>query len=179
MYYRIFLLLPSVESLPSRFPYASLFQYSPRGKTPVSLNSQKLVGLIKRGDSSFINTALTLYEDTISDNFTDFLHQDALLIPIPRSAPLVADALWPSRVIAEALVDQGYGKESLACIERKTSVPKSSSSYSAGTRPSVKVHAKSLVVHPQVLSSQQITLIDDVVTLGRTSLVCAVLLSRV
>jgi len=63
-------------------------------------------------------------------------------------------------------------KEVMPCIERVNPVRKSSFQTNADSRPSVEEHYDSLSVTPVLLEPDQITLIDDVLTLGRTTLAC-------
>jgi len=101
-----------------------------------------------------------------------FLNREVTLVPVPRSAPLAEGALWPSRVIADILVDAGLGREVLPCIERVRAVRKSSSSP-ANERPSVAEHYQSLGIREQLMKPENITLVDDVLTQGRTMFACA------
>lgn len=106
-----------------------------------------------------------------------FLNAAVTLVPVPRSAPLAEGALWPSRVIAQVLVDHGYGGEVAPLIERISAVRKSSSSPAA-ERPLISEHRDSLVVRRDLISPEQITLVDDVLTMGRTTFACASLLQE-
>jgi Predicted amidophosphoribosyltransferases len=106
-----------------------------------------------------------------------FLNPQVTLVPVPRSAPLVEGALWPSLVIAQVLQEAGYGQSVQPLLERVTAVPKSSSSPAA-ERPLIDAHRASLRVRKDLLSPAQITLVDDVLTMGRTTFACAALLQE-
>jgi predicted amidophosphoribosyltransferase len=85
--------------------------------------------------------------------------------------------LWPAKVIADILAAAGLGASVLPCVQRVTAVRKSSSSP-AKDRPSVAEHYESLGVTPQLLRPAQITLVDDVLTQGRTMVACALRLAE-
>lgn len=97
---------------------------------------------------------------------------------MPRSAPLTEGALWPAKVIADVLQGAGLGGDVLPCIVRVTAVRKSSSSP-ANERPLVHEHYDSLVVEQELTRPAQITLVDDVLTMGRTMFACALRLHEV
>lgn len=101
-----------------------------------------------------------------------FLGPEVALVPVPRSAPLPDGALWPARVIADLLVEDGFGADVLPCLERVAAVPKSASSP-ASERPLWHQHYETLAVRADLLQPAQITLVDDVLTMGRTSYACA------
>lgn len=96
------------------------------------------------------------------------LGANVALIPVPRSAPLVKDGVWPSKVIAEALVKHGLGERVLPCLERVYAVKKSAFQTGSSERTTVEEHYQSLGVDTRLLQPERITLIDDVITQGRT-----------
>lgn len=154
-------------------PYGTLFNYSPRGRSERSVTSRNLCGAIKAGRPKVVEKAVAYLNRTEAENLRPFLNEDTTLVPVPRSAPLVADAIWPSKVIAEQLVQAGFGREVLPCIQRTNAIRKSSSQFNADSRPSVREQYDSLAVTPELASPTHITLIDDVLTLGRTTFACA------
>jgi len=104
-----------------------------------------------------------------------FLNPQTSLVPVPRSAPLAEGALWPAQVIAGVLQRSGFGAEVLPCIRRATAVRKSSSSP-AKDRPSVDEHLESFAMNRELSNPADITLVDDVLTQGRTMAACALML---
>ena len=97
------------------------------------------------------------------------LGSDVLLIPAPRSAPLVSGGLWPGLLICRALVKAGFGCDVLTCLDRVEAVPKSA--YQApGGRPTARRHWETISVDPEFVAAQRITLVDDFVTKGNTLL---------
>ncbi|MCP4407316.1 MAG: hypothetical protein GY807_06050 [Gammaproteobacteria bacterium] len=107
-----------------------------------------------------------------------FLNPKVTLVPAPRSAPLAQGALWPAKVIADILAGGGYGSSVLPAIDRVTAVKKSSSSSKAAGRPLIHEHVASMRVNPGggLFPPEQITIVDDVLTMGRMSAACAELL---
>jgi hypothetical protein len=160
------------ERLLSEIPYGTFANYSPRGTSELSQKSRNLCGHIKAGKVGLIESAVPLLRSADAAVLAPFLNGEATLVPVPRSAPLTEGALWPAKVIAEILAKAGLGKEVLACIRRVTAVRKSSSSP-AKERPSVAEHYESFGVDEQLVKPRSITLVDDVLTQGRTIIACA------
>ncbi len=119
-----------------------------------------------------IESAVPLLRAPEAAMLAPFLNREATLVPVPRSAPLAERALWPAKVIADVLAKAGLGREVLPCIRRATAVRKSSSSPSKD-RPSVGEHYESFAVDGQLVNPRSITLVDDVLTQGRTVIACA------
>ena len=90
-------------------------------------------------------------------------------MPAPGSGVLVAGGLWVPRLIAEALVAAGLGRQVVPCLKRVEAVPKSAF-QAAGARPSVRRHYDTMRVEAELVAAKRITLIDDFVTRGRTLL---------
>lgn len=163
----------------SKITYCTLFNYSPRGKSEKSVSSRNLCGAVKAGRPKIIENAVNHLNQDEAENLKSFFDENATLVPVPRSSPLVSDATWPSKVIADALHEAGFGKEVNPLISRTKAIPKSSSQTTAASRPSVKDHVDSLLVDLDLSNPTQIILVDDVLTLGRTTFACAQKLSEV
>ena len=161
--------------MPSEIEYGTFANYSPRGTSELSRKSKRICGAIKAGRTSQIERALPLLENPQSDVLRPFLNPDVTLVPVPRSAPLAVGALWPAKVLADTLVANGYGHEVLPLIERVAAVRKSSSSP-ASERPLIHEHVESMSVDADLIQPDQITIVDDVLTMGRTMFACASLL---
>lgn len=163
--------------MPSEFSYGTFANYSPRGKgtSEDAKRSRVICDNIKAGRVSQIELALPRLTEPVAAVLEPFLNPAVTLVPVPRSAPLREGALWPSRVIADVLHQEGYGRSVEPMLERVTAVTKSA--YAArGERPLVHKHKASLRVHADLLAPEQITLVDDVLTMGRTTAACAELL---
>lgn len=134
-------------------------------------------GWVKAGKITVIESALRHLEKPHARVLRPFLNPEVTLVPVPRSAPLAENALWPSKVIADVLAANGYGREVCALIERSVAVRKSSISP-ASERPLIPEHMASMSVLADMLSPDQITLVDDVLTKGSTTVACANLLQE-
>jgi hypothetical protein len=180
--------------LPSNLPFRSYLQYSPRGTAHASAYSKAVTLAIKR--DGYVSTA-----DEGTKPAIDYVvrrlvgdlpnHQclrecfgsaggalippeRATLVPVPRSAPLVAGGLWPAMRICAALVTHGLAAESLPLIVRARAVQKSAFA-APGQRPTPQDHYDSLALDPTRPLPQTrklFVIVDDVVTRGATLLAC-------
>lgn len=152
----------------ANLPYATLADYSPRGTSDSSKKSRNIMGSIKAAHSSALDSLVTeLLNPDAREFFGDFLGPDITLVPTPRSSLLKPGHLWPSLMIAQKLQENGLGKEVFPCLSRIAAVPKSSFQR-PGQRPSVQTHYDSLAAEPQQPMPAKITIIDDVLSVGRT-----------
>lgn len=157
------------------FEFLTFLAYSPRGKSAIEINSRTVAGSCKNGDISFSKQlSQRLREHDLSDYFAD-----AALVPVPRSTPLVEGAVFPARIICETLVSNGLGESVENCLIRIDAIPKSSSQFHADTRNTVQTHQDSLKVNPVLITEPTIIVIDDILTLGRTSMASALELQKV
>lgn len=163
--------------MPSNYIYGTVANYSPRGSSELSERSRKICGQLKAGRQEQIDIVVKKLTDERARLLDEFLSPYVTLVPVPRSAPLVDGALWPTLVIATALAKVGYGKEVLPLVERVTAVARSSTSRPEN-RPLVHEHRQSMRVLSELISPKEITIVDDVLTQGRTSVACAGLLSE-
>ncbi|GAB3539449.1 hypothetical protein [Spirosoma fluminis] len=160
--------------------YATVANYSPRGTTDVSKRSRDTCYRFKNGSAEtlekFANYLKGLYEG--SDIFNDFFGDDVVLVPAPSSSLLVANGLWSSQLIATELVKAGLAKIVMPYLYRARAINKSSNSPQ-GHRPTVEEQYNSLAVKKvEVITPKHITVIDDVLTKGRTSFACVLRLSE-
>ena len=156
----------------SRIPYGTFANYSPRGTSELSKKSRDLCGAVKGGRAATIESALLHLTSPVAQALAPFLNPDVTLVPVPRSAPLAEGALWPAKVIVDTLYEGGLAGDVLPCIKRTKAVRKSSTSP-ANERPLVPEHYESLGIDEQLMQPAQITLVDDVLTMGRTMFACA------
>lgn len=165
-------------------PYASFLSYSPRGTSPVSLQSQRVCYSVKQdgpytSGRPIIEAVVGTLANAHREVFADFLGPEVVLVPVPKSAPLPSrgggPVLWVPRRICEALVAVGLGAAVVPCVERVTAVPKSASAAPGG-RPGIATHIESMRVLPE-LHGDSITLVDDVVTKGATLFAAASLVA--
>lgn len=154
----------------SEVPYFTFANYSPRGGNEPSIKSRNLCEKVKSGKRFTIASIFKYFDKNLQGKAQPFLNARTILVPVPRSSLLLKEGLWPSLEIAKEILVQGYGKEVVKLIERCKDIPKSSRIYRADERPSIEVHMNSLQINSQILdTSSSITLVDDVLTLGRTS----------
>ncbi|MCT3788710.1 phosphoribosyltransferase [Elizabethkingia anophelis] len=157
------------------FEFLTFLAYSPRGSSEIEIASRTVAGACKNGDISF-STRLSerLKENDLSDYFTN-----AVLVPIPRSTPLVEGGVFPAKIICETLVNNRLGENFADCLSRAYAIPKSSGEFNADTRNTVQTHQDSLLVSPVLLTESTIIVVDDILTLGRTAMASALKLQQV
>lgn len=153
--------------------YFTLCNYSPRGGSELSIRSRNVCGGIKAGRKNIIDPAIGRIVDLNVDEKEDFFSDAVTLVPVPRSAPLTQGALWPANEIVNAMLKANLAKDHQVLIKRIQPVKKSSPHSGTDLRPSLKDHFNSLSVPGSTTIPERITLVDDVLTLGRTFLVCA------
>lgn len=157
-------------------PVFSLFPYSKKGEENAVTTAKKIVVNTKACRVDFINK---YFNEKISEKdkieLSEFISKDATLIPIPKSAPLLENALWPSLSISELLINNGFGKNVMPLIKRIQRVQKAAFQDSSDDRPTVAKHYESFTIENDPIFSneiKEIILIDDVVTQGRTAYAC-------
>ena len=158
----------------SRLNFASLAVFSPRGQSEVSERSRRLRDAVKAGRRDVFERAAVRVQSE-SDMFRQIFESCPVLIPVPGSSPRIRGALWVPERIAEAFCAAGLGSSVVSCLERIEAVPKSAFSP-PGERPSVARHLKTLEVMGSVGDYEDLLLIDDVVTRGRTLFAAATVL---
>ena len=164
--------------MPSSYEYGTFANYSPRGSSQLSKQSRGTCGAIKAGRTDIIASAIPHLRDPKSAALMPFLGSDVTLVPVPRSAPLADGALWPAKVICDVLHAHGFGGEVQSYLRRIRAIPKSSSSPAA-ERPLVPDHLGSITAERPFFPPEKITIVDDVLTMGRTSFACAELMRAV
>lgn len=156
--------------------FASCYIYAPGGRCDVSERSRSLCALLKAGDARLI----LKYAQCVKQHacayptFAGFFSSSDVLVPVPGSEPL--DPLRDSvaSLLAQALVREGLAGARCDCIRRVWPVRKSATA-APRERPSVQRHYDSLAVEFTCVSGDpaRLTLVDDVVTRGRTLLAAA------
>ncbi len=153
--------------------YGSLLNYSPRnrGTSEPSRRSRVIADKLKSAEKNLIKqVCIRLKEKKCEVLASTIFPPETILVPIPGHAKLLIGGLWVSNEIAKALLNDGIGSSIAALIERKSATR--SSRQSGFNRPSVKEHYDSIGIKTQILQSNNITLVDDVVTKGATAYAC-------
>ena len=102
--------------------------------------------------------------------FADFFDSKPVLVPIPKSSFMKADTLWVPKILAHAINQNGFGKTVIELVKRDIALPKSATD-SSKERPKAAQHYNSIGISNKLLSeTNEILLIDDVITRGATSL---------
>lgn len=153
--------------------FASCYVYSPAGDGVTCARSRLLRALLKEGDAHFMIKYAVRVRQQIepSSRLAGFFLPNDVLVPVPRSAPKVGGT-WAAAELAHALVQEGVGSAMWAGLRRISAVRKSATS-AKGQRPSVERHYDSFRLEPSALCLQNVILIDDVITKGRTFLAAA------
>lgn len=145
--------------------------YYPRPKSEVGEKSRRICAQVKRPSPEMI-------EKIVNRMISDGQHQqlfgdEALLIPVPRSTPILKDGSWPSLTIAVKLRSHGLGGAVEPILVRERAVSPSHLATTAKERTSVDEHRRSLSISGLLTQPTKIILVDDVVTQGRTMCACA------
>ncbi len=156
-----------------RLPFASCYVYSPAGESAVCARSRLLGALLKNGDARFMTkyAVRVRQQSEPSALLAGFFLADDVLVPVPRSCPKTGGT-WAAAELAHALVREGVGSLAWPGLRRICAVRKSATS-AKGRRPSVARHYASFRLEPSALHLQNVVLIDDVITRGRTLLAAA------
>jgi len=160
--------------LPSEVPYGALLVYSPRGSSEISVKSREVCYGIKNDRPGLIARAAEVLGEKLTEGLQDFFGEDRILVPLPRSSPMKEGALWPGLRICEEIEKRGLVREVRPCLERRSSVTKSSTAEKGG-RPDPEIHAGTMECIGDLLP-HQFTLVDDVITRGSTLIGAAAVL---
>jgi hypothetical protein len=154
--------------------YASCYVYSPAGAGVVCEHSRLLRTLLKAGDAHFmVKYAVRVHQQAQeSQQLAGFFRSDDLLVPVPGSTPDSCGSTWVAADLADALVHAGIGAMAWRGLHRICSVRKSATAV-PGARPTVALHYLSFLMDHPPMNAQNVVLIDDVVTRGRTLLAAA------
>jgi len=166
----------SAQRMISSLTFASCFIYAPGGACVKSARSRFLCSRLKAGDAGVIlkYAQLVRHHARGCSALAGFFDSSDLLIPVPGSGPQDPAIRCVASLIAEALVREGLGSAHWQCIRRVQPVRKSATS-TPRERPTAERHFESLAVEITEFAGDatRMTLVDDVVTRGRTLLAAA------
>lgn len=156
--------------------YATLLQYSPRGNSEISRQSRTVTGMVKGGRISGYKKRISEIVKEYHEILSPFLNENVTLIPVPRSSPIREMDLWPAHEVCKLLASLNLGTIG-TCLVRREAIKKSHLHYSSEERPSIEDQYNSMGVEDYVPFAN-ITLVDDVLTMGRTSIAAALRLGE-
>jgi hypothetical protein len=159
---------------PRELTFGSFLIYPSPANTQPERNAKNFILTLKNERRLAEGTFSSIVAHRIAANvhgspLSELFDGTATLIPLPGSAPLLKDALWPALAIAKALADVGLAAGVVPCLQRSTYIRKSAWCAKEGRdRPTPLEHYASMRVEPHVLPAEEIVLIDDVITKGAT-----------
>ncbi len=160
----------------SQLEFGALLTYAPHGYSPEMQHSKNVMYALKQ--DRFVDSPPILMSEYISKimqqrmdelPFASFFQPNTILVPVPKSSLMQRGTLWVPERIAAALVKAGIGNEVASCLIRAKPVPKSASCVPS-ERPIAAQHYESMSVQGSLSKSDEILLVDDVVTRGATLL---------
>ena len=160
---------------PSKLAFGSFLQYGIRGDSAEARASKEVIFRIKGDRVSHKPPTLMaelvvaiIARDVDKTRLGEILKPNATLVPTPRSAPLLKNAVWGPRTVCERLVTHGLAKEWQPLIERTEQVDKSAFVKDPGARPTPLRHYETIGALPSTVTPAEMVLVDDVVTKGAT-----------
>lgn len=153
------------------FDSISLIQLAKRSNPSVIVEQGRvLTSYIKAGRTDVLQQIMT---PAIEQFISTHINKETSFVPIPRSAPLVAKAVWPAWLICLKLLSMGFGKDMYDLLERKSAVQTGHFNSSAENRATIDQHYNTIeVTNSSLIVPEQIVLVDDVITQGRTAVAC-------
>lgn len=177
--------LASTVSFPV-VPFAACFAYLPGGSGPVSDEGKLLCARLKATNASWLSRfAAAIWLEKVGHGwFSPALGDRVVLVPVPGSIPAKC-AYWVGERLAWCLKEIGLAAEVWPVLRRRHAVRKSACA-APGERPSVLEHYDSFDIDRALRSARyfrglserregrlQLTLVDDVITRGRTMIAAA------
>jgi len=159
----------------NRLEFGSLLSYCPRRGDSAEIQLSRRIMLSLKNDS-FVEEPPVLMSDWISNTmdqrraelpFGHIFQSNPILVPLPRSSLSQPDSLWVPNRIATALVKKRFGARVLPCLTRTRAVRKSAFSL-ADQRPRPTEHFESLAVQGNLGSTEDVVIVDDIITRGHT-----------
>jgi len=170
-------------------PFASCFAYLPGGSGSVCEEGRQLCAHLKAADSTWLPRLVSRVwlETSGHGRFASVFDGRTVLVPVPGSTALQRED-WVGARLAWCFGELGLGAQVLPLLRRRYAVRKSAFAP-MGQRPSVKEHYASFAVDAGFGGRElaatyrrggrsggtalRLTLVDDVITRGRTLLAAA------
>lgn len=148
--------------------YATLLDYSPRGISPGSILSRRLVrDAVKKAQPNILDQVASTLNAEDYDEMERFLHLGVVLVPVPRSQPYCDSATWPSLEICRSVVRHGLAHSVWPGLRRTQGI-RQSCVAKLGRRPEPEEHLETLAVIGAVKDANAFLIVDDFVTRGST-----------
>ena len=169
----------STRPVLAKLEFASCYVYSPAGEDGLCVRSRLLRELLKEGNSRFLKNYARRVQMQMADSshLAGFLSPADVLVPVPGCVPRSDQRTFVASRLAEALLQQGLGRETWNGLKRVRRVQKSATA-SSSCRPSVASHYESFAIDAPACAPESLVLVDDVITKGRTLLAAAVRLQE-
>lgn len=153
--------------------YYTLTNYSPKGPSPESQISKKNCINLKSGKEVTVNRFIsTLKSEHENGMFNDIFGADVVLVPAPSSSVYKDGNFWLPKLLCDKIVLAGLAESYRPFLKRISPVAKSAYAE-PGKRPSVADHLNTIVVdNPEIFFPPRITIVDDLLTLGSTTMAC-------
>lgn len=160
----------------SETEFGSFLSYSVNGTSKKAEESKSAMRNLKRDNvlrSGILTSeyvARAIKKDLEKYPFTDYFNSTTVLVPTPRGSLPIKGMLWVPQRITTALINNGLGKSSEACLERVIAVSRSSGQRTGVLRATPSQHYQSMHVKELLFEPKEIVMVDDVVTRGSTFL---------
>jgi len=157
--------------------YLTILRYSPRGNKEIDDKSRRIKDSIKGWTLRNFQQAIgeIIAQNSIIENFL----QGATLVPIPGSTLVKSpETLRVPLEICNEMVNVNKSLQICDCLIRHTPIRKSHLLYNAQTRPTVQEHLNTIKLNDQIVYTDTIILVDDVLTMGATALACSKILQE-
>jgi hypothetical protein len=164
---------------PSRIGFGSYLVYPNKAAirdavdVTAALHCKNVILAIKQdkmaagGQQPLIDSVIARLASGLPPALEPLFGDDVTVVPLPKSAPLVKNAVWPGRTIAESLVRHHLAGRSRSCLFRDKASRKSTY-CGPGERPTPLEHFESMAVTSFPYPEGKVLLVDDVITKGAT-----------
>jgi hypothetical protein len=153
------------------FDSISLIQLAKKADPPIIFQEgRELTAYIKAGRTDVLDSII---DGPTLEFLQAHIRRDAILVPVPRSAPLLPKAVWPAHLLCEKLIQDGFGSEIQTLLRRIRAVQTGHLHTAAVERATVEQHYDTINTTKLPLTAPvRIVLVDDVITQGRTAVAC-------